>query len=75
MAAPSTSPAIQGTIVRHRKRGTKYTVIGNATLQASVPTADETALVIYEGEDGKLWARPAVEFFDGRFENISPSKK
>lgn len=75
MAAPSTSPEIKGTIVRHRERGTMYTVVGDATLQTSVPIGDDTALVIYQGEDGRFWARSAVEFFDGRFENVSPANK
>jgi hypothetical protein len=72
MNASTTSPAIQGTTVRHRKRGTVYTVVADATLQTSVPIADDTAIVVYQGEDGKFWARPAAEFFDGRFENILP---
>jgi hypothetical protein len=72
MTAPNTSLDIHSATVRHRKRGTTYTVIANATLQTSAPIADDTALVIYQGEDGKFWARPAAEFFDGRFEHIAP---
>jgi hypothetical protein len=75
MAAPSNSPATKGTIVRHRKRGTIYTVVGTATLQTSVPIGDDTALVVYQGEDGRFWARSAVEFFDGRFEKVSPANE
>lgn len=75
MTTPTTSQTTQGMTVRHRKRGTMYTVVANATLQTSVPIADDTAIVIYQGEDGKFWARPAAEFFDGRFEQISPPNK
>ena len=75
MPSPTTSPAIRGLTVRHRKRGTVYTVVGNATLQTSAPIADDATLVVYQGEDGKFWARPAVEFFDGRFESVETPNK
>lgn len=71
MATSTTSLPIQGMTVRHRARGTLYRVLANATLQTSVPIGDDTAVVIYQGEDGKFWARPVAEFLDGRFENIS----
>ena len=52
---------------RHAKRGTVYEVIGTAELQAGQPQFEHADLVIYRGEDGKLWARNSGEFHDGRF--------
>ncbi|HML29892.1 MAG: DUF1653 domain-containing protein [Ancylobacter novellus] len=63
--------AAKGTVFRHRKRGSTYTVVANATLQTSSPIADDASVVIYQSEDGKLWVRPVDEFFDGRFEELS----
>lgn len=53
----------------HLKRGTVYEVIGYAELQnGNVKGLREGAeLVVYRGEDGKLWARECSEFHDGRF--------
>lgn len=57
---------------RHKKRGTIYEVVGEATLQcAANPALDEQPLVIYRGEDGMLWARGVTEFHDGRFEALA----
>lgn len=56
---------------RHKARGTVYTVIGEATLQTKVSLVDELPLVVYRGDDGRLWARPPGEFHDGRFEKVS----
>lgn len=52
---------------RHRKRGTTYVVLSIGE--------DEnhrgTDVVVYRGEDdGKIWVRPADQFFDGRFEEL-----
>lgn len=55
---------------RHIGRGTDYTEIGRAELQRADPAhrLDEgTVMVLYLGEDGRLWARSAPEFTDGRF--------
>jgi len=58
---------------RHKKRGTLYTVIGRASMQCSDPASIEgMELVVYQGEDGKLWARRPAEFYDGRFEEAAP---
>jgi hypothetical protein len=58
---------------RHIKRGTLYTEIGRAELQiATLDLVDGSFLVIYRGEDGKLWARQEDEFEDGRFEEVKP---
>lgn len=58
--------------VRHKKRGTTYTVIGTATIQCepSDDIADGEELVLYQGEDGRYWVRRPEEFHDGRFEHI-----
>jgi hypothetical protein len=58
---------------RHVKRGTVYEEIGRAELQiATLDLVDGSDLVIYRGEDGKLWARQEDEFLDGRFVEITP---
>ncbi|GAA3266074.1 hypothetical protein GCM10020258_46170 [Sphingomonas yabuuchiae] len=55
------------------KRGTVYQVIGTAELQAGQPQLEHAELVIYRGEDGKLWARNSGEFHDGRFVPATPA--
>lgn len=53
---------------RHVERGTEYAEVGRVTLQAATgPAAEGDTLVIYRGADGRLWAREAHEFEDGRF--------
>jgi hypothetical protein len=59
-----------GQSYRHKQRGGAYTVVGRASLQTSRPIEDDQELVVYRGEDGRLWARPFNEFCDGRFERI-----
>lgn len=56
---------------RHKIRGTRYEEIGRAEMQTSVPVAEGAILVIYKGDDRKLWARPVEAFEDGRFERIT----
>jgi len=54
---------------RHVKRGTVYEVVGRAELQVnSIALADGATMVVYRGDDGKLWVRSEAEFMDGRFE-------
>lgn len=56
---------------RHKKRGTTYTMIGDAEAQASTGAInDGDIVVVYRGDDGKLWIRRKSEFMDGRFEEI-----
>lgn len=60
---------------RHKVRGTIYTEIGRAELQMSRDLVEGATLVIYRGEDGKLWARQEDEFEDGRFVAIETAKE
>jgi hypothetical protein len=57
---------------RHKKRGTSYSEIGRAGLQAADPGGldDNDVMIVYRGDDGQLWVRPEYEFLDGRFERI-----
>ena len=53
---------------RHKKRGTVYEVIGEAELQTNTDNlVDGSQMMVYRGEDGKLWCRHYDEFHDGRF--------
>lgn len=57
---------------RHVARGTTYTVLAKAKAQASTEfIADGDAMIIYQGEDGQVWARSEKEFLDGRFEPVN----
>lgn len=57
--------------VRHKNRGSTYSVIGRGELQTSHLIGERTKLVVYQcTTDGRLWIRPAVEFDDGRFETL-----
>jgi len=61
---------------RHVKRGTVYEVIGEAELQMSVDClVDGSSMVVYRGEDGRLWCREEGEFHDGRFEAITQAQE
>lgn len=72
-AALAPAPIPQGgERYRHVKRGTEYEVIGTAELQMSRDLVDGSSLVIYRGDDGKLWAREEGEFHDGRFIALQP---
>lgn len=55
----------------HKKRGTTYTEVCRAQLQAMVPAPEGHVLIVYRSDDdGRYWARPSGEFLDGRFEQI-----
>lgn len=58
---------------KHVKRGTIYGEVCRAELQMAQMAFDVVegaTLVIYEGADGKLWAREETEFEDGRFDDL-----
>lgn len=62
--------------VRHRKRGTCYSVVTRcALLQSAEPIGEAAVLVIYKGDDGRFWARPESEFDDGRFEPMHDQQR
>lgn len=60
----------EGAVVRHRGRGSEYVVVGLAALQSAQAVGEGACLVVYQGDDGGLWARPEGEFGDGRFELV-----
>lgn len=74
-------------IVRHVARGTLYDVLGEAEVQISFPMDSDgpgdgyrklregDRLVVYRGNDQRLWARFPAEFYDGRFKNITPARR
>lgn len=57
---------------RHKVRGTTYRVLYEAAKASSIIAAlDDMTMVVYQGEaDGLVWVRPALEFFNGRFEPL-----
>lgn len=55
---------------RHIKRNSRYKIIGEALVQTDIPLIDMDKVIVYQGEDGKIWVRSNKEFFDGRFELI-----
>ena len=58
-------------IWRHKQRGSVYFEIGRGELQsAAAPSWEGATMVVYRGEDGKLWVREQREFDDGRFEEL-----
>jgi hypothetical protein len=59
---------------RHKKRGTTYTVIGQAQVRCSDADGltDYELVTVYRGADGELWVRRKREFED-RFEALSPA--
>ena len=49
---------------RHRKSQGLYEVLGAATLQADTPLGDMESVMVYRGQDGRLWVRGEIEFAD-----------
>jgi hypothetical protein len=50
---------------QHRKTDGLYQLRHRAVIEETM-----TPAVVYEGQDGTLWVRPATEFFDGRFAEL-----
>jgi hypothetical protein len=50
---------------RHVKSGGLYVVMCEGKLEK-----DCSNVVIYRGQDGDVWVRPSIEFYDGRFETL-----
>lgn len=70
-------------LVRHKKRGSTYKVLGNGRIQSDHwrncwggllgPKVDMAQVSVYQClEDSSLWVRPSDEFEDGRFEDLLP---
>lgn len=58
-----------GTRWTHATKGGYYTLVGTAKLQTDTLLADLAEVVVYRGEDGRLWVRNATEF-DTRFKRL-----
>jgi hypothetical protein len=54
-----------GTRWLHKATGSVYTIICNATNEA-----DMKPVVVYLGDDGRIWVRRADLFLDGRFQRL-----
>ena len=61
----------------HKKRGTTYDVLAElALLQTDTPLEDMAEVVVYRcRETGDFWVRKYSEFYDGRFDIRSRTKK
>ncbi len=61
---------------RHKLRGTTFTVIGNALTEDSTSRilTEGAPAIVYMDEADRLYVRHADEFFDGRFEDITPAR-
>ncbi|BBB99420.1 hypothetical protein [Bradyrhizobium elkanii] len=59
---------------RHKKRGGRYKLVGTAQVQApeDAPLTDYEVVQVYVDDKGEMWIRRRSEFFDGRFEPITP---
>jgi hypothetical protein len=71
-AQPTASDEVR---VRHKVRGTCYSIVGEAEVQTNHAIHEGVNLVVYRGDDGKLWCRPKPEFEDGRFETLTAQAK
>lgn len=61
---------------KHKKRGTKYRILHEATMQSSDEKFDYHPMVVYQDVDSqKIWVRSVVEFMDGRFEKVDDTPK
>jgi hypothetical protein len=64
-------------VYRHKKRDSRYTIVGDAEFQLSGegPIIDGDSVVVYRSQEtGKIYVRLRSEFHDGRFEKLWPRK-
>jgi len=54
-------------VADERTQVRKDDLVLEVKLQTATPLKTGDKLVLYRGEDGRYWARPHAEFFDGRF--------
>jgi hypothetical protein len=64
-------PRYSGWLWTHCAKGGDYRMLGDAKLQTDHPLSDMAEVVIYQGADGKLWAREKHEF-EARFSRTRP---
>lgn len=59
---------------QHIKRQSLYDALGTIRVQSDKPVLDNDQLILYRArEDGLLWGRPPIEFFDSeRFKPMGP---
>lgn len=60
-----------GWLWTHNVRGGEYRMIGTGKLQTDKPLQDMAEVVLYQGEDGRLWVRAADEW-GSRFKRVRP---
>lgn len=72
----ATPPAPKVTAThRHKKRGSEYSVLGQAQVQCSDCLTDYEVVTVYVGTDGQMWVRRKSEFEDGRFETLTAAQE
>lgn len=50
----------------HVKTKQSYTILAFGLIEKTLEPS-----VVYQGPNGQVWIRPATEFFDGRFKQVS----
>ena len=50
----------------HQKTKEVYMIIGFGLIEKTLEPS-----VVYQSSQGQIWIRPATEFFDGRFKQVS----
>lgn len=59
-------------VYKHKKRGTSYTIVGDARVQCETPLQDDETVYVYRDvKDGTMSVRRPSEFHDGRFEELT----
>ncbi len=62
-------------IYRHKKSGGLYVILERGLLESTKEPVIIYREVQKDGSYGEIWVRPMKDFFDGRFEHFSISKK